>query len=178
MSKITIAEKAPTKLSDAVALALKDMAKVEKSKTMDIVMNNWHEPERAVKVVYWDTYGNVSVNVNVNVYENEKEKENCSMCMAGAVMHYKGKLGKGGKVRSLDDFSAPWKGVFEALDAFRANDMVLALKTMNIPRGEVWDMIAVLDKDSSIKWVSYSVNPEKFRAWANKVVKHLRARGL
>jgi hypothetical protein len=172
MSKITIAEKAPTKLSDAVLMALADMAKVEKSKTMGIDMADWHRPARAAEVVYWDTADNVRVNVTVT------EKENCSMCMAGAVMHYKGKLGKGGKVSSLGDFSAPWRIVFEALDVFRANDVILALKAMRVPRGEAWDMIAVLNKDSSIKWVSYSENPEKFRAWANKVVKHLRARGL
>jgi hypothetical protein len=127
------------------------MAKVEKSKTMRIEMSDWH------------------------TYRSDLVKE-CSVCMAGAVMHYKAKLDNSDDIMGLSRFSAEWKRVFNALDAFRLDNVAGALTYLLVYKDDALDA----DEDVRVNtyYVDYEESPESFRDWAKKVVKILKARGL
>jgi hypothetical protein len=151
MNTIPIQEDAPTKLSAAITMALKDMAKVEKSKTMRIEMNDWHS------------------------YRPESVRE-CSVCMAGAVMHYKAKLDNNYDICGLNYFSEEWRRVFNALDAFRLDNVAGALQYLRVDDDDCLEADAEIKVDTD--YVDYEESPESFRDWAEKAAKILKNRGL
>jgi hypothetical protein len=151
MNTIPIQEDAPTKLSVAITMALKDMAKVEKSKTMRIEMSDWHS------------------------YRPHLVRE-CSVCMAGAVMHYKAKLDTSDDISGLAYFSREWRRVFNALDAFRLDNVAGALQYLLVDEDECLEADAEITVDTD--YVEYEESPESFRDWAKKAAKILKNKGL
>jgi hypothetical protein len=147
--KRKIAAKAPTKLSAAVTMALRDMSKIEKSDTLKINMNEWHVP---------------------------RTKTNCSVCMAGAVMHYKAKLDHDAVISGVGEFSEEWRDVFNALDCFRSNNIEGALDYLGVR--SLAGCAAERDIIVNTTHVEYAESPAKFRVWAKAAAKILKERGL
>lgn len=81
---------APTRLSDAIEMALTDLEKCEKDPRYVIDMGNWHFPRRGV----------------------------CHVCFAGSVMAQTHRVSPGEVVIS-DEFEDDWRTVFDALDSVR-----------------------------------------------------------
>jgi hypothetical protein len=154
MTKKKIETKAPKKLSEAVAMALVDMAKVEKSAKMCIDMSEWHRPA------------------------NKTYQTKCSVCMAGAVMHYRGKLSVEENVAGVEQFSAPWCRVFEALDEFREGLIDDSLITMGVSDKKAYETQQKFYEESDVPNVEYEHDSLGFRKWAKEVVKFLRKRNL
>jgi hypothetical protein len=151
---IKIETKAPKKLSEAVTMALEDMAKVEKSAKLEIEMGEWHTPA------------------------NKSHKIKCGVCMAGAIMHYKGKLSVDDDVIGTEEFSVPWAKVFEALDEFREGLIDYALMTMGVGDKKAMNTYSEFYQETSIKFVEYEDDSLGFRKWAKEVVKFLKKRNL
>ena len=98
--------KAPTKLSEAIRMALADQETVEKIPGAVIDMDDWHMIRMGISV-------------------DGERVMHCHMCFAGAVMHCRFDLGL--KYHRMDDFPEEWVSVFHALDAVREGYVNTAL---------------------------------------------------
>ena len=98
--------KAPTKLSEAIHMALADQETVEKIPGAVIDMDDWHVTRMGISV-------------------DGERVMHCHMCFAGAVMHCRFDLGL--KYHRMDDFPEEWVSVFHALDEVRQGYVNTAL---------------------------------------------------
>ena len=115
----------PDKPSDLLALALSDLAKIERSSKYEVVMGGWHVPST----------GDV-----------------CEVCMAGAVMAKTLKADRF-KRRTPAGFETDTQNKLMALDDFRTGDLTHALKALGIRRprslaSKIW--VARYDTDRKL----------------------------
>lgn len=94
---------APTKLSDAIDMALKDQIKAENSPDIQIDMGEWHAPSLG----------------------------GCRMCFAGAVMHFEHGEDLEKDIET-EDHGEDWKVVYRALNYVRSGHIRTALCSMGL----------------------------------------------
>lgn len=99
--------KLPKKLSDLIVVAIKDLKAVEKSKTYEVNMSQWHTAYERPKVGTPAT--------------------KCSVCFAGSVMAKSMKLNPETQINDPDYFSAHNRQRLYALDTLRSGDVEKAL---------------------------------------------------
>ena len=141
---------APTKLSEAIRLALKDQLAVEKNPKIEIDMNTWHTAL--------------------------KGKPKCAVCFAGAVMHQQFNLTLGSTMYPIS-FPLEWYNVFKALNAVREGYVDEALMCMGVHSQRKAAEIAATIKVSS-PMPDYHISKTKFRKEMRSIAKQLEEKGL
>lgn len=150
--------KAPKKLSDAILLALNDLAVVESMPDrFKIKMHIWH-----------------------STYDSRLEIENkhCNVCFAGSVMANSLKV-KDDTTYVPSNFSPQWSMVFHALNEVRVGNLADALTSM----GNTWDEIRsfVNGCDGSllnIEVSEYQYQPESFKEQMLEIAMMLQVNGF
>ena len=141
---------APTKLSEAIRMALKDQLAVEKNPKIEIDMNTWHTAL--------------------------KGKPKCAVCFAGAVMHQQFNLTLGSTAYP-NSFPLGWRMVFMALNAVRSGLVKGALMCMRVHSQRKAAKIAATIKVSS-PMPDYHISRTKFRKEMRSIAKQLEEKGL
>ena len=141
---------APTKLSEAIRMALKDQLAVEKNPKIEIDMNTWHTALEG--------------------------KPKCAVCFAGAVMHQQFYLTLGSTAYP-NSFPLEWRMVFMALNAVRSGRVKEALLYMGGTLQRKAAKIAATIKVSS-PMPDYHISRTKFRKEMRSIAKQLEEKGL
>lgn len=152
-------QKLPSKLSDAVIMAVDDLVKVERSKLYEVNMMSWHYaglPGRA-----------------------------CQVCLAGAVLAKEGGVPPEKSVE-LDEFTEDTiLAKIEALDYIREGDVLRALNQYYdydypiYPDDDPEKLDAIYDLDDKYRLMpSYDENPGKFKRTLRKLARDLAELGL
>ena len=146
--------KLPSKLSDLLELALKDLAKVEKSKKYRVNMQVFHMPEED-ETRFWG--------------ETRKAKPNgvCTVCMAGALLAGTCKVPR---TTFENEIASPdlWSKLY-AVDSLRTGHVCGAYKEIN---GWMCDVPASIP--DVIKVADYHEDKPQFKKDMRKIVKLLR----
>ena len=141
---------APTKLSAAIRMALKDQIAVEKNPKLKIDMSMWHRAR--------------------------KGRAKCAVCFAGAVMHQQFNLTLGSTVYP-ESFPLEWSTVFRVLNAVRSGLVKGALMCMRVHSQRKAAKIAATIKVSS-PMPDYHISRTKFRKEMRSIAKQLEEKGL
>lgn len=154
-------KKLPKKLSEAILVALKDLAAAERSKNLVINMGTWHDPIDSLFGPGVET----------------KPKAKCEVCFAGSVMA--GTLGvKDTEQVVPDDFGENTRDMLLALDSVREGDLYEAVNHINTDWA--WDD-AFWENNWLPKGVTvhnYDVDPKAWKADMRKISRLLQKAGL
>lgn len=142
--------KPPTKLSQAMRIALADEAKVHKSKMYVVNMSEWH------------------------LYRGDPDI--CEVCFAGSVMAKT--LGvKRNRDACSEDFGSAWSPVFDALDNVRMGFVAAALYKMGqIKFDYIPDRTRAIDK-YDVGVTDYEYDRSQWRLDMFKIVRRLEKEG-
>ena len=141
---------APTKLSEAIHMALKDQLAVEKNHRIEIAMTAWHRGQLG--------------------------RAKCAVCFAGAVMHQKFKLLLSSTMKP-DLFPADWCEVFMALESVRNGRIKDALLYMWPTAKSRAEWVAKTIKVAS-PMPQYDNARYAFRKEMRSIAKQLERKGL
>jgi hypothetical protein len=110
MTRLQATIEAPTKLSDAIDIALEDFKIIRTDPRYEIDMTKWHEPD----MVYDPS--------------SDEDRPACAVCFAGTVMARRFPLDPGTETNPrCGDFSDAWKNTFNALDYLRGGHVSSAV---------------------------------------------------
>jgi len=146
--------KAPTKLSDAIDLALEDLEIIEtQKKDYTVDMNNYHSPN-----CFWD--------------------DKCHVCFAGAVMSVTHQVPWEEYVEPYY-FGHGWDKVFRALDLVRMGHLSIALEWMQIEKLS-FNECRSITQSSNIDgyFPTYNDDKKAFKKAMKHIASELRKRDL
>ena len=152
-----LTNKLPDKPSDLIDVALKDLAKAERSKKFEIDMNVWCEPA-------------------------DLSSDVCAVCLGGSVLV--GTVGLDavdGANWWIDEIITKHDSVrIEALDALRCGNIVLFLEYVydnSASARRCRQAVSIRDKNFD-DYCTYREDPDQFKRWCRKVARDLRQVGM
>ena len=140
--------KLPSKPSELINLALKDLKAVEKSRQYVVNMNHWHETDRQ--------------------YDNSIPEGTCAVCFAGSVMAQTCKA-PANKSFGVKNFGRENTDKFIALDEFREGNIEMGFETLGL------NFPSLLQSDIEI--VDYQDDPKFFKEQMQEVADTLAKLG-
>lgn len=159
----------PNKPSELILLALKDLAKAERSKSYKVNMEKWHEGPDA---------DDLMPEYNPNTCKvTEPKVRPCYVCLAGSVMAFSLNVPVTTYVEP-GDYPPSVSGKLEAINSFRTGCVDEGLQYFGLSDAKLSKARKVFGDDCDISIVPYENNKEKLKQQMRSLAKRLAGIGL